>query len=87
MGWLLLSGSVARMEFTQADWDVYMQVSKALPVLGNAGDSVRREGPGRGPRARGLHLFSVQDPKDGLGGLGPGLWKRSSLWSLKLQAA
>lgn len=70
IGWLLLSGSVAWMEFTQADWDVHMQASKALPVQGEAGDSARREGPGRGPRARGLHLFSVQDPKDGLHGWG-----------------
>lgn len=64
-----------------------MQASKVLPVQGEAGGCVRREGPGHGLRARGLHLFSVQDPEDGLGGLGPGLWKRSSLWSLRLQAA
>lgn len=64
-----------------------MQESQDLTVQGEAGDCVRREGPGHAPRARGLHSFSVQDPEDGLGGLGPSLWKTSRLWSLRLQAA
>lgn len=34
-----------------------------------------KTGAGHGPRARGLHLFSVQDPEDAVCGLVPGLWK------------
>lgn len=50
------------------------------------GDRGEKRRAGHGPRVGGLHVLSVQDAADIQGGLGSGLWKRSSLWSQRLQA-